>query len=88
MCKEMLLSAVTCLLFAGHALACPLNLNRVSAEELSSATGIPITESAKIMRYRYENGEFESLNELYYVPGLSPQTIEQLRSDAGVCVDE
>lgn len=71
---------------ASHAFA-STNLNTVSAADLSRITGISIEQTAKIVWYRDNVHRFQSLNDLYDVPGLKATTIEQLREDADITVD-
>jgi competence protein ComEA len=56
-----------------------VNLNTASATELESLPGIGPTLAGAIVRYREENGEFQSVEELMRVPGIGPSRMTQLR---------
>lgn len=48
-----------------------VNLNTASKEELAQIQGIGEDGAEEIIRYRKENGEFRSVNELENIPGLA-----------------
>jgi competence ComEA-like helix-hairpin-helix protein len=54
----------------------PINVNTASAEELAAALGISANESAAIVTYREQNGNFKEWIELTKVPGVDPKRIE------------
>ena len=57
----------------------PLDLNRVSADELVMVPGITTRIAHNIIRFRDENGEFGSVEELLQVPGIGPVTLERVQ---------
>lgn len=57
----------------------PINLNTASAEELSELSSISAPAAERIVRYRYEHGHFNSLDELKEIKGITPRIIEQIR---------
>jgi DNA uptake protein ComE-like DNA-binding protein len=63
-----------------------ISLSEVSPVVLHEETGIGLDQAFLIAVYRDRvlGGRYMSLWQLYDVPGLSPEVIEQLRSDAGI----
>lgn len=61
-----------------------IHLNTVTPRQLANATGIPVTQAVLITEYRIMIGKFTSIDQLYDVPELRSDVIEQLRSDAGI----
>ena len=63
-----------------------ISLSEVSPVVLHEETGIGLDQAIKIAVYRDQvlGGRYVSLWQLYDVPDLSPEVIEQLRSDAGI----
>lgn len=57
-----------------------IDLNSATAADLDSLPGIGPSIAAAILRYRDENGPFQSVEELLEVPGIGPTRFEQLRS--------
>ena len=70
----------------------PVNLNKARAIQLESRLSLKRSEAAAILRYRKENGDFQSIEDLKKVPGLDFSKIEakkdrlafsQVTSDTG-----
>lgn len=56
-----------------------LNLNTVSAKELSEVTGIALTQAYAITAYRKRNGMFSCVDDLLKVRNIFPGTIKKFR---------
>jgi competence protein ComEA len=54
----------------------PVNLNKATAIELESRLAMKRSQAAALIRYRNENGDFKSLDDLKKVPGLDVAAIE------------
>lgn len=57
----------------------PVNLNRAGAAELETLPGIGPVLAAAILRYRQDNGPFQTIESLENVPGIGPKTLQNLR---------
>ena len=53
-----------------------INVNRGSAEEISTVLDLPAKDAAAIVKYREENGDFKTLDDLAKVPGLDAKKVE------------
>ena len=54
----------------------PLNVNKASAIELESRLSLRRSQASAIIKYRSENGNFKSIDDLKKVPGIEPDKIE------------
>ncbi|MTD40831.1 competence protein ComEA [Erwinia sp. CPCC 100877] len=55
-----------------------VNINTASAEELAEAlNGIGLKKAQSIVRYREENGQFASIDDLRSVPGVGNALVER-----------
>ncbi len=76
----------------GESLSAPLtsnqtsliDLNRATAEELESLPGIGEALAERILKYREENGSFQSIQELREVKGIGEGKFEEIKDK--VCV--
>lgn len=57
----------------------PVNLNRAGAAELETLPGIGPVLAAAILRFRQDNGPFQTIDALEDVPGIGPKTLQNLR---------
>lgn len=57
----------------------PLNLNEATQEALESLPGIGEVKASAIIAYRDLIGGFTSIDELIYVNGIGPATLESIR---------
>jgi competence protein ComEA len=64
----------------GPEAAKPINVNKATPVELESALALTRTESAALVQYRTEKGNFKSLDDLKQVPGLDFKKIEAKKS--------
>ncbi len=64
-----------------------ININRADVEMLTMLDGIGDVIGERIVEYRKENGEFESVDELIEVKGIGEKTLEKIR-DRVVCLSE
>jgi len=70
--------------FAGAATAAPssddlININTASAEELDALPGIGPTTAQKIIDYRVEHGNFQSIEDIMNVSGIGPATFDRIK---------
>ncbi|HTY38164.1 MAG TPA: helix-hairpin-helix domain-containing protein [Bacteroidota bacterium] len=56
-----------------------VNINTASADELKALPGIGATLAARIVAYRDSEGEFESVEDLQNVKGISKKKLEKLK---------
>ena len=56
----------------------PLNINTASEDQLQSLTGIGPASAAAIVHYRETVSPFLSPEELLFVPGIGPSTLETI----------
>jgi competence protein ComEA len=54
----------------------PLNVNKATAIELESRLSLRRSQAAAVIRYRTENGDFRSVEDLKKVPGIDAAAIE------------
>ncbi|MBG99310.1 MAG: hypothetical protein CMN58_03060 [Solibacterales bacterium] len=54
----------------------PLNVNKARAIQFESRLSLKRSEAARIIRYRTENGDFKSIEDLKKVPGVNAAQIE------------
>lgn len=70
------------LMFSAYAYAAPVNVNKASAEEMSSAlTGVGQAKAKAIVAYRRAHGRFESVNDLIHVKGIGSKTLAKNEQD-------
>ncbi len=81
--KKTLLSALAlalCLSFATAAVAADgINVNTASKEELAKVPGLNADLAAAIIKYREEMGDFNSLEELSDVPGMTDDILNKAK---------
>lgn len=56
-----------------------ISVNTADAEELTRLPGIGMATAEKIIRYRTENGYFQTPEDLLNVPGIGPAKLEKMR---------
>jgi competence protein ComEA len=56
-----------------------VNVNKASAKELSDVLGLSSEDSAKIIRYRTEKGNFREWQDFSKVPGIDLKKLETRR---------
>ncbi len=56
-----------------------INVNSATIEELKEVNGISETLATRIVAYREENGDFQTLEELMNVVGIGTKTYEKIR---------
>lgn len=57
----------------------PLDLNRITAEQLEALPGVGPSLAARVLDYRKQNGGFKSVDELDSVKGIGEKKLEDLR---------
>lgn len=75
--------ASAALLWAGLALA-QININTASKEELDSLKGIGAARAEAIIKYRSENGPFQSVDDLKNIPNFPDNLVGKLRGQITV----
>lgn len=58
----------------------PVNVNKATPVEIESVLGLTRAESAAIVQYRTDKGNFKSLDDLKSVPGVDAAKIEKKKS--------
>ena len=53
-----------------------ININKVTARELSYEFAIPASDADAIIKYRTDNGPFKELNDLKKVPGIDAKKVD------------
>ncbi len=61
-----------------------IDINSADADLLMTVKGIGPVLSQRIIQYREEFGDFESVDELIEVKGIGPKTLEKMRRYIGV----
>ena len=61
-----------------------VNINRAGPEELMTLTGIGESRAADIIRYREENGRFQSVEDIMKVPGIKEGAFEKIKDNISV----
>lgn len=61
-----------------------VNVNTAPAATLETLPGIGPSRAQDLIRWRTENGPFESVEDLLQVPGIGPATLERLREQVRV----
>ena len=59
--------------------AAKINVNRAAAKELESTLSLASADAEAIVRYRSENGDFKSWQDVAKVPGVDAKKIEAAR---------
>lgn len=84
--RRIIMAALIALAVASVAKA--ESINKVDVAFLVEEIGLPWVEAQKIVDYRKIIGHFTSFDQLYDVPGLDPDVIEQIRDDAGLTIED
>ncbi|MGM9928605.1 MAG: helix-hairpin-helix domain-containing protein [Bacillus sp. (in: firmicutes)] len=61
-----------------------ININKATASELETITGIGPSKAAAIMQYRSENGSFKNIDELKNISGIGEKTFEKLKDEVTI----
>jgi len=81
--KKTILSLLIALTLSFSAFAA-VNINTASKAELETLNGIGASKATAIIKYRKENGNFKSVNDLSNIKGIGPKIIEKIGKDATV----
>ncbi len=57
-----------------------VNVNKASMPELIAGLGLTGAQASSIVKYRSENGNYTSLDDILKIPGLNPRGIEAKKS--------
>lgn len=57
----------------------PININKARAIQLESRLSLKRSEASAILRYRKENGDFKSVEDVLKVPGIDAAKVEAKR---------
>lgn len=57
----------------------PVEINKATAEELQKVPGIGETLALRIIEFRQQNGNFETVDDLLNVRGIGVASLEKLR---------
>lgn len=69
-------------LLSFNAFAEPVNINNADAQTIAEALkGIGLKKAEAIVKYRTENGDFKSIEDLVNVPGIGEKTVENNKAD-------
>ncbi len=83
MIKIILATLCGCLCWAAVAFAA-VDINRATAQELTSLQGIGPPKAQAIVEYRQKKGQFNSTKDLTKVKGIGPKIVEKLGSNITV----
>ncbi|GGO72021.1 helix-hairpin-helix domain-containing protein [Bowmanella pacifica] len=61
-----------------------ININTASAKELMKLPGIGKSKAEAIVKYRQDNGDFQSIEDLAKIQGIGKQTVKALAGKANV----
>ena len=61
-----------------------VNIDRAGAQELMTLTGIGEARAADIIKYREENGGFQSVEDIMKVPGIKEGAFEKIKDQISV----
>ena len=56
-----------------------VNINTATTKELSSITGIGVSKASNIVKYREENGNFSSIEDIKNVSGIGDSLFEKIK---------
>jgi len=62
----------------------PININTASLEQLQLITGIGESKAKAIIKYREENGNFKSIEDIMNVSGIGQSTFEKIKDQITV----
>lgn len=81
--KKTIASLILALSLSFSAFAA-VNINTASKAELETLHGIGENKATAIIKYRKENGNFKSVNDLTNIKGIGPKIVEKIGKDATV----
>lgn len=81
--KKTILSLLIALTLSFSAFAA-VNINTASQAELQTLNGIGASKASAIIKYRKENGNFKSVNDLGNIKGIGPKIIKKIGKNATV----
>ncbi len=61
-----------------------VNINKADEKELMTLTGIGESRAADIIRYREENGRFQTVEDIMKVPGIKEGAFEKIKDNISV----
>ena len=61
-----------------------VNINKADEKELMTLTGIGESRAADIIRYREENGGFQTVEDIMKVPGIKEGAFEKIKDNISV----
>ena len=61
-----------------------MNINKADIQELMTLTGIGESRAADIIRYREENGGFQTVEDIMKVPGIKEGAFEKIKDNISV----
>lgn len=68
----------------GAAAGGKVNINKADIQELMTLTGIGESRAADIIRYREENGGFQTVEDIMKVPGIKEGAFEKIKDNISV----
>lgn len=82
---SILSAGIMALSLSGAALAAKIDINSASAETLAAElVGVGPVIAERIVKWRQENGPFESVDELLEVSGVGAKTLENNRENLSI----
>ncbi|MBI5526672.1 MAG: helix-hairpin-helix domain-containing protein [Deltaproteobacteria bacterium] len=60
------------------ALSMPIDINSADARDLEALPSIGPALAARIVEHRTTNGPFQSINDLFFVKGVGPETLKKI----------
>ena len=76
------LAAFAAIVFSSLSFASPVNINTASADEIASAlNGVGENKAKAIVKYRKDNGNFSSADQIIQVSGIGSAIYEKNKAD-------
>ncbi|MEE9302842.1 MAG: helix-hairpin-helix domain-containing protein [Thiotrichaceae bacterium] len=80
MLKNIILASVIAVASITSSFAAMVNINKANAETIAeNLKGVGLSKAKAIVKYRKDNGKFESVDELTNVKGIGEKTLEKNR---------
>ena len=82
--KKALLIVFTLFFLTVNVALAAIDINKADAKKLTTLPGIGEAKAAAIVKYRKENGNFQSAKDLIKVKGIGPKVFEKLSKEISI----